>query len=318
MNSTSWNEYLDVFLNSIRKMYAEELLKLGLIPDFLNKDLDPSIKRYTFSGPCQIYVFDSQDQVAWFVEFDLSKPDKSYEVKEGIKKDLKEFLESSDQYRDFAKSLKGGIRERIEMHDLGYVKSSDEPFFWIFKPSPKGRIGPEELAIRLWADGMSSVYNHILRSRITKSAEEILAEAKIVRKARPSPMLLEAERTIQKSLENLKKIDEHEQRLMTMENELVGVRRLVGTVTFGEWKVLLSEIDKINTRVDSLNQIKGTYDTVLAQQNEFMKQQAAVMNQQADFMKWVKYATILLPIAVISVPVIEIVSVLVKHFLGIQ
>ena len=34
------------------------------------------------------------------------------------------------------------------------------------------------------------------------------------------------------------------------------MRKLVGTKTFGEWKVLLSEIDKINTRIDSLSKVR--------------------------------------------------------------
>ena len=72
--------------------------------------------------------------------------------------------------------------------------------------------------------------------------------------------------------------------------------------------------DKINARIDSIHDIKEAYDKVLSQQNNFMKQQADVMKQQSNFINWIKYATILVPIAVVSVPIIEIVL---RHFLGI-
>jgi len=67
---------------------------------------------------------------------------------------------------------------------------------------------------------------------------------------------------------------------------------LVGTKTFGEWKALLAEIDKINVRIDALSNIINAYDKVL--------------NQQSSFITWIKYATILVPIAVVSVPIIEL------------
>ena len=99
-------------------------------------------------------------------------------------------------------------------------------------------------------------------------------------------------------------------RIAKIEQDVNGVRRLVGTETFGEWKALLSEIDKINTRIDALFHIREAYDKVL-------EQQAKVIEQQSSFIKWIRYATILLPIAVISVPAIEIISILIRHSLGV-
>ena len=72
--------------------------------------------------------------------------------------------------------------------------------------------------------------------------------------------------------------------------------------------------DTINTRIDALRDIKEAYDKLLSQQNAFMDQQAEVMKQQTSFINWIKYATIIVPIAVVSVPIIEI---LLRHFIGI-
>ena len=120
-----------------------------------------------------------------------------------------------------------------------------------------------------------------------------------------------------------------------LDGEINKVRQLVGvTKEIQDWKLLVSDVDRLKgehvprevfdakvnelgTRIDSLSEIREAYDKVLAQQNEFMKQQAEVMRQQSSFIKWIKYATILLPIAVISVPIIEIISVLIRHYLNI-
>ena len=83
-------------------------------------------------------------------------------------------------------------------------------------------------------------------------------------------------------------------------------------------EIFTSEIkrleDIINIRIDSIQSIIEAHNKVLSQQNEFMKQQADVMKQQSSFINWIKYATILVPIAVVSVPIIEIVL---RHFLVI-
>lgn len=73
--------------------------------------------------------------------------------------------------------------------------------------------------------------------------------------------------------------------------------------------------DTINTRIDSIQNIKEAYDKVLSQQNEFMGQQAKVIEHQSSFINWIKYATILVPLAVVSVPIIELVL---RHFLAIS
>jgi len=120
------------------------------------------------------------------------------------------------------------------------------------------------------------------------------------------------------------------------EEQITSLRQLIGaSEKFYELKFLVTDINRLkrqhiskevfeakvnelNTRIDSLGEIKEAYDEVLTQQNQFMKQQSEVMRQQSSFIKWIKYATILLPIAVVSVPVIEIISVLVRHYLGIS
>jgi len=275
----SWQEYLDKFVDSVRQMYEQELLKLGLSPKVLEDMTDSLITRYTFLKPCQIYVFQLPliHQVAWFVTFDHDKPDKFFEVVEELKVSLKEFLESSAEYTRFLGALESK-REIIDVKDelfLEFQVTFSIPCLWLFNyGGPKERIPPERLTFRLWSTKMAIVYRYLQWHRITKSAEEILDKARVIRKARPSRMLLKAEKEIQKSLGNLKKIDEHEQRLMTMEGQIKDFRALVGyskefqyfkafTADIGYLKkthmnkeVLQSEIKRLDQRIEDLKAIK--------------------------------------------------------------
>jgi len=153
----------------------------------------------------------------------------------------------------------------------------------------------------------------IMREKQKEKIEETVSNLK-----RDAELIPENFELRTKIIENTQRLDSQfkqlDEQYKKLRDELIGIRKLVGTETYGEWKVLVSEIDKINTRIDGLSDIRSAYDKVLAQQNAFMKQQSEVMKQQSSFITWVKYATILVPIAVVSVPVIEI---LLRHFLGI-
>jgi len=132
-------------------------------------------------------------------------------------------------------------------------------------------------------------------------------------------------------LDTAKKIDGALQEIRRIDGEIGKVRQLIGvSKEYQDWKLLVSDVDRLkgehvskevfkakldelDTRINSLAEIREAYDKILAQQNTFMKQQADVMKQQSSFITWIKYATILVPIAVVSVPIIEI---LLHNFLG--
>jgi len=125
-----------------------------------------------------------------------------------------------------------------------------------------------------------------------------------------------------------KELDEALEGIRRIDEKINRVRKLVRfSQEYQDWKVLVSDVhrlkgehvprevfdakvDELATRIDSLCVIREAYDKVLAQQTK-------VIEQQSSFIKWIKYATILLPIAVISVPVIEIISIMIRHSLGI-
>jgi len=126
--------------------------------------------------------------------------------------------------------------------------------------------------------------------------------------------------------EQIKKLDKK------YEEEISGFRKIVGTTKeFQDFRVFTTDVtdlkkshvprevfdakvSELHTRINSLSEMKTEYDKLLSQQNEFMKQQAEVMKQQSSFVTWIKYSTILVPVAVVSAPIIY---ALLRRFLGI-
>jgi len=164
------------------------------------------------------------------------------------------------------------------------------------------------------------------REKIEEAVGDIKRDAREIPVRELRTKIIEATERLEGEIKQLDK---------KLKEEVNGMRQLIGTSErFLEWKAFSSDIEhlktthvprevfeakmgELNTRIDSLTEIKKAYDNILAQQMEFMKQQADVMKQQSSFIKWIKHATILLPIAVISVPIIEIISIIVRHFLNI-
>ena len=319
MSSKSWKEFLLHFASITRTAYEVELVKEGVDPEKLIELLDLPAIQYALPKPCQITVFEfsSTPRIIWLFTFEKSKADMYLKV-EKVRENVEDFLESHSEYGKYAWGLNvvsiNGKDLKVSSKE-DYVSLGAKDYFGImFFSNPMFKFTSRELALRIFSENKMWVLRSIQQSKIARSTSEILDKVEETEGAKAISLEV---KSIREALDKLKKIDDYDQKLVSIEDNLLGVRKLVGTQTFGEWKVLLSEIDKMNTRIDAFSEIKDAYDKVLAQQNEFMKQQAEVIRQQSSFIKWIKYATILLPIAVISVPVIEIISVLVRHLLGI-
>lgn len=308
MSSISWNEYLRLFVDILRNAYEIELSNIGVKPEVF-EEIRSFIKLFALPKPCQIKVFEfsSINRVLWIVSFDENKPDKEFEIVEEIKEHPTAFLQSHKEYEPYTFCIELAGKELEFFPPLTKDEKTPSIIFLdekniglLFFINPRKTLMPRDLALNFFYERRIDVLRLIQRHGIEKTASKILRETKMLSKTKPSPALREAEKALEDALEKLKKIDEYEQKLISITDELTGLRKLVGTKTFGEWKVLLAEIDKINTRIDALSNMMNAYDKVLS--------------QQSSFITWIKYATILVPVAVVSVPIIEL---LLRHFLGV-
>jgi len=312
-----WEEFLRKFVRTWRAEYQrlDDQVKEAYLMAYT--------KYYNFLNPCQIEVIDLVEphNVVWVITRNTDRKDMEFNVNSGIK-NLESFLDLKERqdptwFMRFEKVIPrfrhaGSVKKRGGSV-WGYEENvTYATFFYNLLEKD-----PVEVAREHVSSHERYLERNLIRKDMKQATDLIKSNVNQITDLKLRSRLAKATRKLDDSLSEIRRIDEHERKIHLMEKEIVGVRRLVGTETFGEWKVLLSEIDKMSTRIDALSDIRDAYDKVLAQQNEFMKQQSEVMKQQSSFIKWVKYATILLPIAVISVPVIEIISVVIRHFLAI-
>jgi len=309
MSSMPWEEYLVKMVTTFRK----EFEKLGSREQRIIKQSE--FYRLPLK-PCQIEVLDFGKLVIWLLIHDDIFPDMMFKVHRDVKSlDESEFINKYN-YKFFIHPDQTSGENLLHEHLIICTSLSIAGF--------DRKMPPEYMAewFLLIAKGalkteQFNVIEHTtdrLKKSIAKIPDEDIKNELLVYMEKVDGALIETKR---------------------LDDEINKVRQLLGvTKEIQDWKLLISDVGKLkeehvprevfntkvnelNTRINSLSEIKAAYDKILAQQTEFMKQQAEVMKQQSSFVKWIKYATILLPIAVISVPIIELISIIIRRSLNI-
>ena len=301
----SWEEYLTETVTTFRKEFEKlsyrqrNLLRLKAFHS-------------SFLEPCQIEVLDVGDKESaiWLVIHDNNLPDMTFKSHKNARSpDISEFWRKYEfpilHREHFEKNLSfEGRLHFIVMRNVEFGTSRDKK--------------PQEIASMVLSFALRNLIKTEQVNAIERSTLGLKKSIAKVTEKDVRDELMGATQKIDGALKEIKRIDE----------EIGKVRQLVGiSQEYQDWRLLVSDvhtlkgehvprevfdsrIGELNTRIDSLSEIKEAYDKILTQQTEFMK-------QQSSFIKWIKYATILLPIAVISVPVIEIISIWIRHSLGI-
>lgn len=332
----SWEDYIKSNILKFRKDYGE-------LPDEAKKIVDESRKivKYSLNKPCQVAFFDFVEPYPklFVILHEPKNTDMSIMV---FHKTTPNNLSSkASQYQKLldliGKKRTETIIERVLLGieidesnlDISWYASGDylpllDVFFLFFKelvPSTKPSYEFSEMMMKHMMFYINNTIKDNQKKNIEKTVDDLRRDAELI------PVNVELR---DKIIENTQRLDNQfiqlDEQYKKLRDELLGVRKLVGTKTFGEWKILLSEIDilkthtdaeidNMKTRLDALAKIKETYDKVLDQQIMFMKQQADVMKQQSSFINLIKYATILVPTAVLVAPLIDL---LLRYLLGIS
>jgi len=304
----NWVDFVKATIQSFREQFEK------VVPSTKKQQILKTIYNETLLEPCQVEVSDLGEHrgVIWLITHDRRRKDMEVIVIENIK--------YPENYAEkYFKAKRHLLKYGSHLLEAEYFRG------W--------RLGRSDSTLHLYADDFywspenlrsMTPYRHasdliemldlflqdatydLYHKELEKGAEALKSDVALVQEDDLRARLEKTSRKIEQTIQQIKRIEEHERRLGSMEKEITGVRRLMGTKTFGEWKVLLSEIDKVSARVDSLSEIKEAYDKILAQQ-------ADVIKQQSSFLKWVKYSVILVPIAVALVPIIE---TLIRHFIN--
>lgn len=341
MSSNTWKMFLYDLVMKFRRDFESKFTpeQRNFLATRPNKRIKDTLG-LLLKEPSQIAVFDFLEPfpIAFLITHNPNFPDLEFYIYERVA-DPRELTKRISQENPFwlKDIVQLGFFKEIEsfkgVETLTAYNYAEEHAI-VFFMQLEARKNPEFIVDSLFRSIERDLYDYRMgaeRERIGKSALDLKENATQISEPEIRARVLDATNKIDKALDQMKHLEKYEERLGLVENEIGGVRKLVGTKSFGEWRVLVSDVDRLkgehvprevfeakiselSTRINSLSEIKTAYDKLLAQQNEFMKQQADVMKQQASFVTWIKYATILLPIAVISVPIIEII----RYFLGMH
>jgi len=307
----NWEAYVKTTIRSFRERFEH-------IDPGLKVLIQQDVYSETLLEPCQVEVSDPGEHwyVIWLITHDQQRKDMEVTVYNNIKNPqayAKAYFEAKQHlFENYEKGSKESLLSLLKEGGTLHLYPND--YYWVRKNLRKeSSYSHAADLVGITHTFLEGAVDRIHHRELEESAKALKKDIALVDKEELRSRLEENSRRIDQTIQQIRRIEQHERKLRSMEDNLMGVRKLVGTKGFGEWKVLLSEIDKINTRIDALSDVKSAYDKVLVQQNEFMKQQSEVMKQQSSFMNWIKYSAIFVPIAIACIPIIE---TLIRHFLG--
>ena len=295
----SWEKYLTETVTTYRKEFrrlsyrSQTLIRETALHDSLLE-------------PCQIEVFDAgvEKSTVLLVAHDNNLPDMTFKIHENV-----ENLDASEFIKSYEFIHEKGLIERDLAYRSGYHNVYMKGFMVAIS-----RDGPQHLAISLFLyledmvkTEQVNVIEHTtegLKDTISKISEEDIKDE-----------LFATARKIDGSLQEIRRLDE----------EIGKVRQLVGvTKEFQDWKLLISDVSRLKgehvprevfeSKINELSTKIRAFEKIEEAYERLANQQAEVMKQQSSFMNWIKYSTILLPIAVASIAIIEI---LIRYFLGV-
>lgn len=302
---------------TLKKAIAHYRDKFNKLDVGFQKDVADHSYDLSLLFPCQIeYNTFGEFGTIWSIIHDPNREDLEITINTFESKDeRKSYLERITEEYQWSTKLENWTKKTMEsLASDGLMFIAPKNYMWT-SYSSENPIAQANQLLEITLDIVAHEIENEKHMELQEIAESLKEDVETISEEKVRARFEETSSKMNEVLKKFRVIDEHKLKIEKMESELSGVRKLVGTKSYGEWKVLVSEIDKINTRIDCLKEIREAYDKVLGRQDKFMEQQAEVMKQQSSFLTWIKYATILVPIAVVSVPIIEI---LIRHFLGIS
>lgn len=253
-----WAEYLRKIVMDSRKMYDETLTKA---------DLDEVFDE-TFLPPCQLELLDSGREAVCLLVHDKTLPDMEFRITENIKG----YGES-----EFARKYKF----KNLPSEFAQSKPSTHISLWLFtKNMGYSMPCPQDpsVAVRNILEHLMTSLGLISRKRqigvIEQSTNGLRRHISRLPQKDVRDDIEEITGKIDTALKEMKRIDEHEKKLVSFEKDMTGMRRLVGeSKEFQDWRVMVSDVDilkknhvskelfeseikRLDQRIESLREIK--------------------------------------------------------------
>lgn len=271
----SWEEFLTDYVKSWRssfeKMSAEE--REGALHTYHS--------HYFFTKPCQFEVIALKEpsHVLWIITRDKNRNDMEFVVHSHVETDYESFFDQRRREDPAWFKRFGGIVSRIDLDRARPDKTSlwalGKDYTFRFYTYDVREEDPRKFAAQEVEYVRQDVLKAAKRNAIGIKTEEIKSEAGKVPDKYLRSSLLKAAEEIENSLSELKRLENHEQKIAALEGEIKGVRKLIGTTKeYQDWRLLVSdveafkatphigkalfdsEIKRLDQRIDALKEVK--------------------------------------------------------------
>lgn len=241
----SWNEYLSSFVSKFRNKFEE-----------LNSEEKFVVPlNMTFLHPCQIEVIEFKERfwLIWVVTFDRNRPDMEY-VHTTAKEPTKLITDRPEDYVLWKTilAMHAVLPEMDERRFIDWFSINENSSVYLFGNDPRIRDPECNLATELVKNiqHFSSVKLvwQLGYERIEKTTSVLKKEkGKIIEEKLPTRFLdITKIPTQELTSAQVKRFEQYEQKLSLVEQEIGGVRRLIGvSKEFQDWRLLASDVQSI-------------------------------------------------------------------------
>lgn len=248
----SWNEYLSIFVETFRS----EFEKLGA------DEQKAAQANLTFIKPCQIEVVEFKPPFpkVWIVTLDKNRPDMEFIIHEKLEINpqtfLNEHIKKDPNWLQWSKEMQKTNARKIFLHNTKPASWGAESWRWLDEKSSIYSFyreirsqDPQKHALER-AQRVAETARERLelqrKKEIEKAAKTLKRFVPQVAEKRIRSKLLETTGKIDSALAQMKRIDEHERKIGMIEEEIGGVRRLIGvSKEFQDWRTLTSTVEDL-------------------------------------------------------------------------
>jgi len=260
----NWEEYF----NTVVRVFREEFSKLS---EEVQKVIQNEFFDRTFLKPCQVEILDSgQYSVIWFIVHDKQLDDIEITVHRNAQNaNVSEFTRRYSFFADTASEVNSLL---VSKSKLVFAYTNHNKFAFPRNQNPElfAKSTLRSLSMDASSKLASKRFAHVdgfftqMRSAISKVSQEGVRTE-----------LADITEKIDSALKEIQRIDEHERKLNTLEEDIGGVRKMIGaSEKYQDWRVLASdvaalkgvphvskeafdsEIKRLDQRIETLKEIK--------------------------------------------------------------
>ena len=243
----SWEKYLSTVVETFRTHYDK----------MTNEEKDAAQLNMTFIKPCQIEFFSFKDdgQIMLVTLFPNS-PDEII-VHKNLGKDFDFHSVLGERFREILPNIKKLLSEYIRdgkvRRSVSWASLTENGSIYTYHDLQKAHPHPRTYGQSRFAE-VNRLLKDNLRSRARSTKvrdieEQVkgirLGAGKIQDKSLRAKML-EHTNKISSSILDVKKLEQHEQRLHSIEQEIGGVRKMIGTTKeYQDFRVFIADLEKL-------------------------------------------------------------------------